>query len=116
EAPFLFHHDNYWYLFVSFDFCCRGAKSDYKVVVGRAPAITGPFVDKGGTPMSDGGGSLVLDAATEIWHDAGHEALFSEDGSRYFMLHAYAGARGLPRLHISTIEWRDGWPMVAELP
>ena len=27
EAPFLVRRDGFWYLFVSFDFCCRGAKS-----------------------------------------------------------------------------------------
>ena len=29
EAPFIFRHGDYYYLFVSYDFCCRGLKSDY---------------------------------------------------------------------------------------
>ena len=36
EAPFIVRNGDYWYLFVSFDFCCRGAKSTYNVVVGRS--------------------------------------------------------------------------------
>jgi arabinan endo-1,5-alpha-L-arabinosidase len=36
EAPFIIKHADYWYLFVSFDRCCRGAESTYNVVVGRA--------------------------------------------------------------------------------
>ena len=36
EAPFIVRHGDYWYLFVSFDRCCRGADSTYNVVVGRA--------------------------------------------------------------------------------
>jgi len=35
EAPFLIRHSDYWYLFVSYDYCCRGARSNYKVVVGE---------------------------------------------------------------------------------
>jgi arabinan endo-1,5-alpha-L-arabinosidase len=31
EAPFLIKHGDWWYLFVSYDYCCRGVKSDYKV-------------------------------------------------------------------------------------
>lgn len=41
EAPFIVRHGGFYYLFVSFDFCCRGVKSTYNVVVGRARAITG---------------------------------------------------------------------------
>jgi arabinan endo-1,5-alpha-L-arabinosidase len=33
EAPFIVRHGDYWYLFVSFDRCCRGAESTYNVVV-----------------------------------------------------------------------------------
>ena len=53
EAPFIVRHGNYWYLFVSFDRCCRGAQSTYNVVVGRSTAVTGPYVDKSGKPMTE---------------------------------------------------------------
>ncbi len=36
EAPFIFKHDGYFYLFVSVDYCCRGPKSTYKMLVGRS--------------------------------------------------------------------------------
>ena len=70
EAPFIIRHGKYWYLFVSFDRCCRGARSTYNVVVGRSKSVTGPYVDKDGTPMTDGGGTLVIEATTPNWRGA----------------------------------------------
>jgi arabinan endo-1,5-alpha-L-arabinosidase len=116
EAPFLVRHGDFWYLFVSFDFCCRGAQSDYKVMVGRSKSITGPYLDKNDKPMSDGGGSLVVEAATDSWRGAGHEAVFFDDGADYLLFHAYSATTGMPRLQISTMDWEDSWPRVAALP
>ena len=33
EAPFIMKHGDYYYLFVSWDYCCRGIKSNYRVAV-----------------------------------------------------------------------------------
>ncbi|HJY12818.1 MAG TPA: family 43 glycosylhydrolase, partial [Flavobacterium sp.] len=48
EAPFIFKKNGYYYQFLSWDLCCRGEKSTYKVVVGRSKNVTGPYVDKDG--------------------------------------------------------------------
>jgi arabinan endo-1,5-alpha-L-arabinosidase len=50
EAPFIVHHGHFYYLFVSFDLCCRGTKSTYRTMVGRAKKVTGPYLDANGTP------------------------------------------------------------------
>src|SRR5258708_38805097 len=73
EGPFIFKHDSYYYLFVSFDYCCRGEKSTYKVMVGRSEKVQGPYVDRDGVPMNLGGGSLVVEGNKE-WNGAGHSA------------------------------------------
>src|SRR5579864_7144379 len=57
EAPFIVQHGDYFYLFVSFDLCCRGVKSNYKTVVGRSRQVTGPYTDAGGIAMMEGGGT-----------------------------------------------------------
>jgi arabinan endo-1,5-alpha-L-arabinosidase len=116
EAPFIVRHGDYWYHFVSWDFCCRGARSNYKVVVGRSPKVTGPYFDKAGKPMSDDGGTLLIEAATDKWRGAGHPAVYQENGTDYLLFHAYSADTGRPRLHISTLVWEDGWPRVAKMP
>jgi arabinan endo-1,5-alpha-L-arabinosidase len=116
EAPFLIRHGDYFYLFVSFDRCCRGVNSTYNVVVGRSRTVTGPYLDREGKPMTEGGGTLVIAATTPNWRGPGHEAVLQEKSVDYLLFHAYHGATGRPFLHISTMQWQDGWPRVAPLP
>jgi arabinan endo-1,5-alpha-L-arabinosidase len=37
----------WYYLYVSFDACCAGADSTYKMATGRSRTVTGPYLDKG---------------------------------------------------------------------
>lgn len=116
EAPFIVHHGSYYYLFVSFDFCCRGVKSTYNVVVGRSREITGTYVDATGKPMMDGGGTR-LTRGTSLWRGPGHEGLLMQKGGPdLIVFHAYDGKTGRPVQQISTITWDNGWPQVEALP
>jgi arabinan endo-1,5-alpha-L-arabinosidase len=114
EAPFIVRKGGHYYLFVSFDRCCRGRDSTYKIMVGRAPKITGPYRDEEAAPMMAGGGTLLLEGA-ETRRGPGHEAvLFDSDGD-LLVFHAYDAATGRPRLQISTMVWEEGWPRVGRL-
>lgn len=62
EAPFIFKHAGYYYLFVSWDYCCQGSKSNYRVAVGRSKAVDGPYLDRNGIDMRYGGGNLFWKA------------------------------------------------------
>jgi len=112
EAPFLVHHGDYYYLFVSFDLCCRGIKSNYKTMVGRSHSVTGPYVDVDGTPMLDGGGSALL-LGNSRWFGPGGESVLQQKDGDIIVFHAYDSTTGHPYLQISTISWIDGWPKVA---
>jgi arabinan endo-1,5-alpha-L-arabinosidase len=115
EAAYIYHHSDSYYLFVSFDFCCRGIQSDYKVAVGRSPAITGPYVDEKGTPMSEGGGSVLLESSGDM-HGPGHCSVL-RDGDRDLLVHhIYDGKRGgVAVLQVRHITWSaDGWPEIGQ--
>lgn len=116
EAPFIIRHNGYWYLFVSFDICCRGVNSTYKIMVGRSKYITGPYVDSNDTPMMDGGATLVIESTTDNWKGPGHCAVIKEAGIYYLVFHAYHGRTGRSELKISTMAWEKGWPRAAPLP
>lgn len=112
EAPFVIRRGDFYYLFASVDFCCRGENSTYKIVVGRSSSITGPYADRVGSPLLSGGGTLVLDG-DERWRGPGHNAVLRTSTGSYNVYHAYdASDGGTPTLRIAELEWTaDGWPV-----
>ena len=113
EAPSILAHGGYYYLFVSWDLCCRGTRSTYKTVVGRSRSVTGPYVDQSGTLMTQGGGTVLL-TGNERWLGPGGEtALHASDGNDLLVFHAYDATNGKPAMQLSTITWNNGWPAVA---
>lgn len=112
EAPFIVHKGHFYYLFVSVDFCCRGAQSTYKVMVGRASKITGPYLDATGKPMAEGGGTLLLSGNSK-WAGPGGESVLLQKSGDIIAYHAYDAYTGQPSLQISTIVWVRGWPKAA---
>lgn len=113
EASFIYRHGGSYYLFASFDFCCRGVNSTYNVRVGRSKSVEGPYLDRDRKPMLTGGGTLVVEGAGR-WHGTGHEAVFRDGRTEYLAYHAYDGEDGgKPKLRISKLVWdKDGWPTV----
>jgi len=113
EAPYIIRKDNYYYLFASFDFCCRGDDSTYHVVVGRSETITGPYLDRDDVDMLSGGGTQVT-FPTERWRGPGHNAVLVDNDVYYIVYHAYdADHQGTPTLRIDPLTWdADGWPSI----
>lgn len=113
EAPFIIRKGDFYYLFVSFDFCCRGADSTYHVRVGRSENVIGPYVDHDGIEMLNGGGTQVT-FPTERWRGPGHNSILQENGVEYIVYHSYdAESQGVPTLRIDPLVWdEDGWPSI----
>ena len=84
EASVIFKNGSFYYLFTSWDLCCKGVDSTYNIRVGRSTSCvwirklqlqlsflltgiyfwglrpTGGFVDQSGVALTSGGGTLVL--------------------------------------------------------
>jgi arabinan endo-1,5-alpha-L-arabinosidase len=116
EAPAIIRKNGYYYLFVSFDFCCRGPNSTYNIRVGRSRRLTGPYMDRDGKPLMEGGGTSVVTGGNR-WRGPGHCAILPDKDGEKLVYHAYdANARGASTLRIASLSWdAAGWPTIPRL-
>jgi arabinan endo-1,5-alpha-L-arabinosidase len=115
ENPSLYFRNGFWYLLASYDLCCKGMDSTYNVRVGRSRALLGPYVDRQGTPLLEGGGTLIL-AGYDNVRGPGCNSIVVADGREYLVNHYYDADRGgRPFLQVRPLVWEeDGWPLVGE--
>ncbi len=113
EAPFIIRRGDYYYLLVSYDYCCRGAQSDYKVVVGRAKNVRGPYIDREGRRMDHGGGTLLVQG-NQRYAGIGHCSAYEINGRWYYVSHAYDQQDGgQAHLYLRPMQWDvEGWPQI----
>lgn len=112
EGPFAVRHGDYYYLFVSFGYCCKGLNSDYRIAVGRSQSVTGPYVDASGKLMLEGGGTVILQGDNARVRGPGHCAVLQRPEGDLLVYHFLdADAGGAPYLQIRKLEWgEDGFP------
>lgn len=112
EAPFIHREGGWYHLFVNWGKCCRGVESTYEIRVGRSREITGPYLDREGTPLTAGGGSLLLGTRGRFI-GPGHASIYRSGGRPWLMHHYYDGAEaGQSKLRGVPLKWVDGWPVV----
>ncbi|MFE7072391.1 arabinan endo-1,5-alpha-L-arabinosidase [Streptomyces sp. NPDC057620] len=113
EGPYIVRHGRFYYLFASYDACCAGVNSTYKIRVGRSTSITGPYVDSTGTPLLQGGGDLLLEGHGR-YIGTGGQSVFKDDGKDWLAYHYYdAQDEGTPKLGLNRLSWsKEGWPQV----
>ena len=111
EGGYMIVRRGWYYLFASYDHCCRGTDSTYNVRVGRSRSINGPFVDDLGIPMLAGGGRYVLTSHGDM-RGPGHNSLLRRGDHFDIVFHWYDAANGgAPTLGILSLRWtKGGWP------
>ena len=124
EAPYVFWNgqDDY-YLFVNWGRCCSGVQSTYEIRVGRSRHPTGPYLDREGQDMADGGGTLFLQTEGRFI-GPGHADIWtyndSQNGIRHiFSYHFYDGQDderpGTAKMHAREFIFdENGWPVLTD--
>ncbi len=113
EAPCLFESHGWYYLFVNWGLYCRGVNSTYEIRIGRSANITGPYLDKDGVDLLQGGGSLFLETDGR-YIGPGHAGVYSEGRTNWLSYHFYDGQNsGLATLRLRRLGWStNGWPVI----
>lgn len=115
EGSYIYRHDNYYYLFASFDQCCNGINSTYHIAVGRSGSVTGPYYDRGGIAMTLGGGTIILSSHGQFVGPGGQVMMHDNDGDLLIYHYYDADSNGSPMLGISLVGWDfGGWPYPCE--
>jgi len=126
EAAYIHQKEGYYYLFGSAGTCCEGAKSTYRVLVGRSKNLAGPYVDSKGNDLMDGkSGDLVLKGnggATGVAGPGHNAEIVTDDrGKDWFLYHGMdlenaklKNGTNRRALYLDPIIWIDGWPTVQD--
>jgi hypothetical protein len=112
EGSCLYQHGGYYFLFLNFGGCCNGVNSTYNIRVGHSTSVTGPYYDRNGTNMLNGGGTMFLESSGRFI-GPGHAAILNVNGTNWFTYHYYDGNNnGTATLGIGRLTWSaDGWPV-----
>jgi arabinan endo-1,5-alpha-L-arabinosidase len=124
EGSYIIKKDGYYYYFGSAGTCCEGKNSTYRVLVGRAEEITGPYLDAQGRPLTASGsgktfGTMCLDTGitNKNMSGAGHNSILVDDAGDYWIYyHAYSTADNYATRHLfmDKLAWdENGFPYVS---
>ncbi|RCH78784.1 hypothetical protein CU098_005661 [Rhizopus stolonifer] len=119
EGPFIYLHNNKYYLFTSRGNCCvtssnvrQKSSEPYHISACRASKITGPYVDAGGKACTNGGGLEILKGQSGIW-GVGGQGIF-RDGDKDVLYYHYYDSKDnySAKLGINYLSWdKNDWPI-----
>ena len=115
EATYIRRRGGYYYLFGSTGTCCEGARSTYRITIGRSKSLFGPYVDKAGQRLLDNHYNILLDKDDSVLGPGHNAGLITDDaGNDYMLYHGFkASDPDAGRVvWLSRIVWTDGWPSV----
>jgi arabinan endo-1,5-alpha-L-arabinosidase len=119
EGPFIYYWNGYYYYFAPINVCCAGTGSTYREIYGRSTSVTGPYYDRGGVSLADGGGTILISSHGNVYGPGG-ASVFTDtgtDGSKSLptiVYHYYDGNNnGMPTLGINRLGFTsDDWPYI----
>ncbi|EPS34010.1 putative alpha-L-arabinofuranosidase [Penicillium oxalicum 114-2] len=126
EAPFLYQHDSYYYLFYSggiagsYTATSPPPGEEYRIDVCRSSSATGEFVDQTGKSCRESGGTLILASHDQVYAPGGQGILDDEDLGPILYYHYYSltakqsGGTGIDGYLYgwNELDFSTGWPVV----
>ena len=115
EGAYIQRRGGYYYLFGSAGTCCEGAKSTYRVTVGRSKKLFGPYVDKKGQLLLDNHYEVVLQRNERVAGPGHNAEIVTDDaGTDFLIYHGFKTDK--PRdgrvVYMDRIDWVDSWPYI----
>ena len=115
EGAYIQRRGGYYYLFGSAGTCCEGAKSTYRVTVGRSKNLFGPYVDKKGQLLLDNHYEVVLQRNERVAGPGHNAEIVTDDaGTDFLIYHGFKTDK--PRdgrvVYMDRIDWVDSWPYI----
>jgi len=111
--PYVVSGVQYYFYFASINVCCSGTASTYRIIVGRSTSPTGPFLDRGGLDLVNGGGTILLSSHSNIYGPGG-EGVTTVGTQPVLVYHYYDGnVGGTPTLGLNNLYFdSSGWPYI----
>jgi len=115
EGTYIHKRNGYYYLFGSNGSCCAKEQSTYRICVGRASSLFGPYYNKAGKPLLENNYDVVL-KGNDFVAGPGHNAkIVSDDrGTDWIIYHGYL--REDPSIgrvvFLDSVRWEDDWPAI----
>ena len=115
EGVYIQRRGGYYYMFGSAGTCCEGAKSTYRVTVGRSKNLFGPYVDKKGQLLLDNHYEVVLQRNERVAGPGHNAEIVTDDaGTDFLIYHGFKTDK--PRdgrvVYMDRIDWVDSWPYI----
>ncbi|RJE20461.1 hypothetical protein PHISCL_07197 [Aspergillus sclerotialis] len=121
EGSFISYTAPWYYLWFSYGNCCDfdpknlpPAGTEYSIRVGRSKSPRGPFLDREGKDLANGGGAVVYGSNGDTYAPGGQQVL--KDGDTDILYYHYLNKTigysfNDARLGFNPLKYVDGWPV-----
>lgn len=126
EGPYIHFspETNFYYLYVSHGLCCGfnntlpnlpAPGAEYKIKVGRSLSATGPYLDRSGKDMAQGGGDVILGSHGWVYGPGGQGVI--RTGGKDVLYYHYVDTRVSyidedKLLGWNVVKYVEGWPVL----